>query len=104
MPQRGAPPAAPSNSPLSAPFLLPPIESSALPPACRLHYAIVVSVNLLQCAVGCATHGVLYASGAPAGGGAPRARPLALEALGNGTSWLMFYTCFSSLPYRQVGG
>jgi hypothetical protein len=71
-----------------------------LAPGRRLHYPLTFAVNLLQCAVGCATHGTLYASAAHNGGAL---RALALASIGNGTSWMVFYTCFSPLPFRCVG-
>ena len=68
-----------------------------LAPGRRLHYPLAFAVNLLQCAVGCATHGSLYASAADDGGAL-------LASIGNGTSWMVFYTCFSPLPFRCARG
>ena len=49
-------------------------------------------------AVGCALHHTLYAPD-PGGSGL---RALVLTAIGNGTLWLAFYTCFNTLPFRRA--
>jgi hypothetical protein len=79
----------------------PNARALALPQhACRLHYPLAAAVNLLQCAVGCVTHGALYPARAPSAGALRPWRALMLACIGNGPAWMAFFTCFSPLPFR----